>query len=85
MALTLTWSTYVALLRGLAGEKGVDEALETFAAEIRVGLREQRTLEREFRKIEEEKATKVERFARYARFAVRYALPVVEGVRCFTG
>jgi hypothetical protein len=82
---TLTWPTYVALLRGLAGEKGVDQALDTFAAEIRAGLREQRSLEREFRKVEEEKATKVERFARYARFAVRYALPVVEGVRTFTG
>ena len=82
---TLTWPTYVALLRALAGEKGVDQALETFAAEIRAGLREQRDLERAFRKLEQERATKTERFVRYARFAVQYALPVVEGVRGLVG
>ena len=82
---TLTWPTYVALLRALAGEKGVDQALETFAAEIRAGLREQRNLEREFRKLEQERVTKTERFVRYARFAVQYALPVVEGVRGLVG
>jgi hypothetical protein len=82
---TLTWPTYVALLRALAGEKGVDQALETFAAEIRAGLREQRSLERAFRKLELERATKTERFVRYARFAVQYALPVVEGVRGLVG
>ena len=82
---TLTWPTYVALLRALAGEKGVDQALETFAAEIRAGLREQRSLEREFRKLEQERVTKTERFVRYARFDVRYALPVVEGVRGLVG
>jgi hypothetical protein len=81
---TLTWPTYVALVRALAGEKGVDEALDVFAAEIRAGLREQAAAEREFRKLEAEKATKAERFLRYARFAVRYALPVVEGVRGLT-
>jgi hypothetical protein len=82
---TLTWPTYVALLRALAGEKGVDQALDTFAAEIRAGLREQRSLERAFRKLEQERATKTERFVRYARFAVHYALPVVEGVRGLVG
>jgi hypothetical protein len=82
---TLTWPTYVALLRALAGEKGVDQALETLAAEIRAGLREQRSLEREFRKLEQERVTKTERFVRYARFAVQYALPVVEGVRGLVG
>jgi len=82
---TLTWPTYVALLRALAGEKGVDQALETFAAEIRAGLREQRDLERAFRKLEQERATKTDRFVRYARFAVQYALPVVEGVRGLVG
>jgi hypothetical protein len=82
---TLTWPTYVALLRALAGEKGVDQALETFAAEIRAGLREQRGLERAFRRLEQERATKTERFVRYARFAVQYALPVVEGVRGLVG
>jgi hypothetical protein len=82
---TLTWPTYVALLRALAGEKGVDQALETFAAEIRAGLREQRDLERAFRKLEQERATKTERFVRYARFAVQYALPVVDGVRGLVG
>jgi hypothetical protein len=82
---TLTWPTYVALLRALAGEKGVDQALETFAAEIRAGLREQRDLERAFRKLEQERATKTERFVRFARFAVQYALPVVEGVRGLVG
>jgi hypothetical protein len=78
---TLTWPTYVALVRALAGERGVDEALELFAAEIRAGLREQRHLEREFRKLEAEKATKAQRFAEYAKFAVHYALPVI---RSFT-
>jgi hypothetical protein len=29
--------------------------------------------------------TKTERFVRYARFAVHYALPVVEGVRGLVG
>jgi hypothetical protein len=84
---SLTWPTYVALLRALAGEKGVDEALETFAAEIRAGLREQRDLERAFRQVEQdaEKTKKTDRFARYAKFAVQYALPVVEGVRGLTG
>ena len=82
---TLTWPTYVALLRALAGEKGVDQALETFAAEIRAGLREQRDLERAFRQLEQGRATKTERFVRYARFAVQYALPVVEGVRGLVG
>jgi len=82
---TLTWPTYVALLRALAGEKGVDQALETFAAEIRAGLREQRSLERAFHKLEQERVTKTERFVRYARFAVQYALPVVEGVRGLVG
>jgi len=82
---TLTWPTYVALLRALAGEKGVDQALDTFAAEIRAGLREQRDLERAFRKLEQERVTKTERFVRYARFAVQYALPVVEGVRGLVG
>jgi hypothetical protein len=84
---SLTWPTYVALLRGLAGEKGVDEALETFAAEIRAGLREQRDLERAFRQVEQdaEKTKKTDRFVRYAKFAVQYALPVVEGVRGLTG
>jgi hypothetical protein len=82
---TLSWPTYVALLRALAGEKGVDQALETFAAEIRAGLREQRDLERAFKKLEQERTTKTERFVRYARFAVRYALPVVEGVRGLVG
>jgi hypothetical protein len=82
---TLTWPTYVALVRALAGERGVDEALDVFAAEIRAGLREQAKEERAFRKLEAEKATKAERFLRYAQFAVRYALPVVEGVRGLTG
>ncbi len=82
---TLTWATYVALLRALAGEKGVDQALETFAAEIRAGLREQRELERAFRKVEQERATKAERFVHYAKFAVQYALPVVEGMRGLAG
>jgi hypothetical protein len=82
---TLTWPTYVALLRALAGEKGVDQALDTFAAEIRAGLREQRDLERAFRKLEQDRGTKTERFVRYARFAVQYALPVVEGVRGLVG
>jgi hypothetical protein len=82
---TLAWPTYVALLRALAGEKGVDQALDTFAAEIRAGLREQRDLERAFRKLEQDRVTKTERFVRYARFAVRYALPVVEGVRGLVG
>jgi hypothetical protein len=81
---TVTWPTYVALARALAGEKGVDEALDLFAAEIRAGLREQRGLEREFRKIEQEKTTKAQRFAEYGRFAVRYALPVVQGIRNLT-
>jgi len=84
---TLTWATYVALVRALSGERGVDDALATFAAEIRAGLREQRDVEREFRKVEEdaEKAKKTDRFIRYAKFAVHYALPVVEGVRGLTG
>jgi hypothetical protein len=82
---TLAWPTYVALLRALAGEKGVDQALDTFAAEIRAGLREQRDLERAFGKLEQDRVTKTERFVRYARFAVRYALPVVEGVRGLVG
>jgi len=82
---SLTWPTYVALLRALAGEKGVDQALDTFAAEIRAGLREQRGLERAFRRLEQERVTKTERFMRYARFAVQYALPVVEGVRGLVG
>jgi hypothetical protein len=82
---TLTWPTYVSLLRALAGEKGVDQALDVFAAEIRAGLREQRSLEREFRKVEQEKGTKTDRFVRLAKFAVQYALPVVEGVRGLTG
>ena len=82
---TLTWPTYVTLVRALAGEKGVDEALDVFAAEIRAGLRDQAQAERAFRKLEAEKTTKAERFLRYARFAVRYALPVVEGVRGLTG
>jgi hypothetical protein len=82
---TLTWPTYVALARALAGEKGVDQALDLFAAEIRAGLREQAAEEREFRKLEQEKATKADRFRQYATFAVRYALPVVEGVRGLAG
>jgi hypothetical protein len=82
---SLTWPTYVTLVRALAGEKGVDQALDTFAAEIRAGLREQHELERAFRAVEQEKATKSDRFVRYAKFAVRYALPVVEGVRGLTG
>jgi hypothetical protein len=82
---TLTWPTYVALLRALAGEKGVDEALDVFAAEIRAGLREQAKEQREFRKLEAEQTTKADRFRRYAKFAVQYALPVVEGVRGLTG
>jgi hypothetical protein len=82
---SLTWPTYVTLVRALAGEKGVDQALDTFAAEIRAGLREQRELERAFRAVEQERATKSDRFLRYAKFAVRYALPVVEGVRGLTG
>ena len=82
---SLTWPTYVALARGLAGERGVDEALELFAAEIRAGLRDQAKLEKSFRAVELEKATKADRFARYAKFAVQYALPVVEGVRGIAG
>ena len=82
---SLTWPTYVALARGLAGERGVDEALELFAAEIRAGLRNQAKLEKSFREVEQEKATKADRFARYAKFAVQYALPVVEGVRGLAG
>jgi hypothetical protein len=82
---TLTWPTYVALVRALAGEKGVDQALDVFAAEIRAGLREQAKEQREFRRLEEERSTKSDRFVRYAKFAVQYALPVVEGVRGLTG
>jgi hypothetical protein len=82
---TLTWPTYVSLVRALAGEKGVDQALDVFAAEIRAGLRDQAKEEREFRKLEQEKTTKSDRFLHYARFAVQYALPVVEGVRGLTG
>jgi hypothetical protein len=84
---TLTWPTYVALVRALAGERGVDDALATFAAEIRAGLREQRDVERAFRQVEQEaeKVKKTDRFVRYAKFAVQYALPVVEGVRGLTG
>jgi hypothetical protein len=82
---TLTWPTYVALVRALAGEKGVDQALDIFAAEIRAGLRDQAKAEREFRKLEAEKATKADRFLQFAKFAVRWALPVVEGVRGLTG
>jgi hypothetical protein len=82
---TLTWPTYVALVRALAGERGVDQALDVFAAEIRAGLRDQRSLEREFRKVEQEKGTKTDRFLRLARFAVQYALPVVGSVRGLTG
>lgn len=82
---TLTWSTYVALVRALAGEKGVDQALDVFAAEIRAGLRGQAKEEREFRKLEQEKATKADRFLQYARFAVRYALPAVQGARGIIG
>jgi hypothetical protein len=82
---TLTWPTYVSLVRALAGEKGVDQALDVFAAEIRAGLRDQRSLEREFRSVEQEKGTKTDRFVRLAKFAVQYALPVVEGVRGLTG
>jgi hypothetical protein len=82
---SLTWPTYVTLARALAGERGVDEALDLFAAEIRAGLRDQAKLEKEFRAVEQEKATKADRFLRYARFAVQYALPAVEGVRGLTG
>jgi hypothetical protein len=82
---TLTWPTYVSLVRALAGEKGVDQALDVFAAEIRAGLRDQRSLERAFRSVEQEKGTKTDRFVRLAKFAVQYALPVVEGVRGLTG
>jgi hypothetical protein len=82
---TLTWPTYVALVRALAGERGVDEALDVFAAEIRAGLREQRDAERAFARLEQDKGTKAERFLRLARFAVQYALPVVEGIRGLAG
>jgi hypothetical protein len=82
---TLTWPTYVALVRALAGEKGVDQALDVFAAEIRAGLRSHAAEEREFRALEAGKATKADRFLHYAKFAVQYALPVVEGVRGLTG
>jgi hypothetical protein len=82
---TLTWATYVALVRALAGEKGVDEALDVFAAEIRAGLRDQAKLEREFRKLEQEKATKADRFLHYAKFAAQYALPVLGSVRGLAG
>ena len=61
------------------------ETRTRLAAEIRAGLREQRDLERAFRKLEQERATKTERFVRYARFAVQYALPVVDGVRGLVG
>src|ERR671922_345867 len=52
----------------ISGEEGVDQALDVFAAEIRAGLREQRSLEREFRKVEQEKGTKSDRFIRLAKF-----------------
>ena len=82
---SLTWPTYVTVARALAGERGVDDALELFASEIRAGLRDQAKLEREFHKVEQEKTTKAERFARFAKFAVQYALPAVEGVRGLAG
>ena len=63
----------------------MDEALELFASEIRAGLRDQAKVEKEFRAVEQEKTTKAERFRRYARFAVQYALPVVAGVRGLAG
>lgn len=78
---TLTWPAYVALLRSLAGDSGVDEALDLFAADIRQSLRRSSKEDREFRKLLAEKGTRADRFARYAGFAVAYGLPVVQSLR----
>jgi hypothetical protein len=78
---TLTWPGYVALLRSLAGDRGVDDALEVFAAEIRRGLRRSSKEERAFRSLLAEPETGAARFARLARFAVAYGLPVVQALQ----
>jgi hypothetical protein len=73
---TLTWPSYVALLRSLAGDEGVDEALESFAAEIRAALRRNQRLQREFEELLQEPETRTERFARAGKFVVDYGLPL---------
>jgi hypothetical protein len=73
---TLSWPSYVALLRSLAGDEGVDEALETFASEIRAALKRNQKLQREFDALMKEQPTPTERFAEASKFVVTYGLPV---------
>lgn len=73
---TLTWPSYVALLRSLAGDEGVDEALDAFAAEIRATLKRSQRLQREFDELLTEPESRAERFARAGKFALDYGLPV---------
>jgi hypothetical protein len=74
---TLSWPSYVALLRSLAGDEGVDEALELFAAEIRAGIRRSQKAQREFDELLKEPESRAEQFGRAAKFALDYGLPVV--------
>jgi hypothetical protein len=74
---TLSWPSYVALLRSLAGDEGVDEALEMFAAEIRAAIKRNEKRQREFDELMHEPASPAERFASAGKFAVQYGLPVV--------
>src|SRR3954449_10955810 len=73
---TLSWPSYVALLRSLAGDEGVDEALDLFAAEIRAAIKRNQKLQREFEALLAEPESRAERFGRAAKFAVDYGLPV---------
>jgi hypothetical protein len=73
---TLSWPSYVALLRSLAGDEGVDEALESFAAEIRAALRRNQRLQREFDELLKDPESRAEQFTRAAKFAVQYGLPL---------
>jgi hypothetical protein len=72
----LSWPSYVALLRSLAGDAGVDDALEAFAAEIRATLRRSQQRQREFEALMAEPASRADQFAEAGRFVVKYALPV---------
>jgi hypothetical protein len=73
---TLSWTSYVALLRSLAGDEGVDEALESFAAEIRAALKRNQRRQREFEELLQEPESPTERFARAGKFVVDYGLPL---------
>jgi hypothetical protein len=77
---TLSWPSYVALLRSLAGDEGVDEALETFASEIRAALKRNQKLQREFEALMKEQPTPAERFTEASKFIVAYGLPLAGAV-----